>query len=321
MKTSLIIATLLFLISSGSFERLRQQQVRFSQAQQNIDRDRELREANDLSSEVLRLYHVTRYKEAIPLAQRVVEIRRRLLSGDDVSLGSAFTNLAELYFAQKNMGEAEKDFQQALSVYQQHAEQNGALLSKALERIGYLRFLNGDYDRADSMYLRSLVLREKIFGATDYSTVEAMKSYACLDLVAHKGKHSEGDPEQSDATRRDVMSRARCWLYGFKEGCENVSYHPTATESPSVVNGKAIKLVTPEYPREKVGELMTGSIFVAVRIDEEGSVAEAKAVCGGPPAFVKAGVEAARKSRFTKTMLDGKPVAVNGLIVYNFVQR
>src|SRR2546423_13778580 len=104
MKTSLIIATLLFLLSSGSFELLRQQQVRFSQAQQNIDRDRELREANDLSSEVLRLYHVTRYKEAIPLAQRVVEIRRRLLSGDDVSLGSAFTNLAELYFAQKNIG-------------------------------------------------------------------------------------------------------------------------------------------------------------------------------------------------------------------------
>src|SRR5438067_607097 len=68
---------------------------------QNLDHNKDLTEANEITSQLVKLSKEGRYKEALPLAQKVVEIRQQLLSPDDTSLGSAFANLGELYFANK----------------------------------------------------------------------------------------------------------------------------------------------------------------------------------------------------------------------------
>ena len=57
-----------------------------------------------------------------------------------------------------------------------------------------------------------------------------------------------------------------------------------------------------------------------VIVDEEGKVIAAQAV-SGHPLLQAAAVKAAREARFTPTLLDGKPVKVQGVITYNFVLR
>jgi Gram-negative bacterial TonB protein C-terminal len=82
-----------------------------------------------------------------------------------------------------------------------------------------------------------------------------------------------------------------------------------------MLNGKAIYMPVPEVAS---GEA-TGVVLVAVVIDEQGSVIEARAV-SGPQHLHAAAVSAARLARFSPTLLMGEPVRVSGTLTYNFVK-
>jgi TonB family protein len=87
-----------------------------------------------------------------------------------------------------------------------------------------------------------------------------------------------------------------------------------------VLNGKAVTLDVPKYPKEARKAHEAGQVTVQVLIDEEGFVIWAKAT-QGPENLREVAVEAARRSRFTPTRLMGQPIKVNGVILYNFVAR
>lgn len=82
-----------------------------------------------------------------------------------------------------------------------------------------------------------------------------------------------------------------------------------------MLNSKAIYLPVPEVPS---GEA-TGVVLVAILVDEQGSVIEARAV-SGPQHLHAPAVNAARLARFSPTLLMGEPVRVSGTLSYNFVR-
>ena len=88
----------------------------------------------------------------------------------------------------------------------------------------------------------------------------------------------------------------------------------------NVLNGRALKLVTPGYPALARKAHVSGIVVVRVLIDEEGKVIGANAI-SGHPLLLDACVQAAKNSLFSPTLLAGKPVKVGGVIQYNFVQR
>jgi len=87
--------------------------------------------------------------------------------------------------------------------------------------------------------------------------------------------------------------------------------------SGGVLNKKAKILAAPEYPAAARAVKATGAVNVQVTIDEQGSVVSAQAV-SGHPLLRQAAEKAARASSFTTTTLQGHPVKVTGIIVYNF---
>ncbi|MGI9036745.1 MAG: energy transducer TonB [Pyrinomonadaceae bacterium] len=90
--------------------------------------------------------------------------------------------------------------------------------------------------------------------------------------------------------------------------------------SLGVLNGKATHLVTPPYPPAARAVHASGAVNVQVSIDTSGNVVSASAV-SGHPLLRQAAEQAARQSKFSPTMLSGQPVAVSGVIVYNFVAQ
>ncbi len=90
------------------------------------------------------------------------------------------------------------------------------------------------------------------------------------------------------------------------------------TVSGGVVNGKATRLVTPQYPSQARAVRASGQVSVAVTIDENGNVISASAV-SGHTLLRGAAESAARSSKFAPTTLSGQPVKVTGTIIYNFV--
>lgn len=88
--------------------------------------------------------------------------------------------------------------------------------------------------------------------------------------------------------------------------------------SKGVVNGSAVSLPKPSYPPAAQAVNASGAVNVQVLIDEEGNVISASAVSGHP--LLRAATEqAARGAKFKPTLLQGAPVKVSGVIVYNFV--
>jgi TonB family protein len=85
-----------------------------------------------------------------------------------------------------------------------------------------------------------------------------------------------------------------------------------------VLNGKAISLPKPAYPAIAKSAKASGTVVVAVLIDESGNVISAQAV-SGPPLLRASAVQAARQARFSPTLLSGQPVRVKGVLNYNFV--
>jgi len=97
---------------------------------------------------------------------------------------------------------------------------------------------------------------------------------------------------------------------------KSVSQNPKSI-SGGVLNGKAKILVKPEYPAAARAVKAAGAVNVQVTIDEQGNVISASAVSGHP--LLRAAAEkAARESSFAATILQGQPVKVTGVIVYNF---
>ncbi len=87
-----------------------------------------------------------------------------------------------------------------------------------------------------------------------------------------------------------------------------------------VLNGKAITLARPGYPKEARKHHEEGMVKVRIIIDESGNVISAQAI-EGPESLRAASVDAASRSRFTPTRLMGQPVKVSGIIIYNFVAQ
>ena len=281
---------------------------------QDAERTKELARAVELSAQVVKLYNDRRYKEALPLAQQVVEIRQRLLSPHDLLLGDALFNLGELYLAEKRTTKADELFQSSLSIYESRPGSNTVVIAKNLERLAQILVLKGDYEGAIRLYLRSVSIREKEQGESNPNTVTAMKNYACTYLLArlNKGDVLAKDPEPAEMA---LKARAVCWLSEFVDSCAEEAQ----AKHEDLLNGKAVKLAFPPYPAAARGKGLSARVIVAVLIDESGNVIKARSVCGGHSDFNAVGVVAALSSKFSPTLLNQKPIRVTGVLIYNFV--
>lgn len=87
--------------------------------------------------------------------------------------------------------------------------------------------------------------------------------------------------------------------------------------SAGVLNGKALSLPKPDYPAEAKAAGAEGVVVIQVTVDEQGNVTEARAI-SGPKMLQEVSVNAALQAKFSPTLLQGEPVKVTGVIVYNF---
>lgn len=88
--------------------------------------------------------------------------------------------------------------------------------------------------------------------------------------------------------------------------------------SGGVLNGKALSKPNPQYPAAAKRARASGTVVVQITVDEKGEVSSAQAV-SGHLLLRPAGVEAARRAKFSPTLYCGKPVKVTGVITYNFI--
>ena len=94
---------------------------------------------------------------------------------------------------------------------------------------------------------------------------------------------------------------------------------PTTQRVTSIVlSSKALSLPQPAYPIMAKQTGTHGPVNIQILVDEQGKVISAQIVAGNPM-LTSAAKEAAMRARFTPTILNGQPVKIQGVIIYNFV--
>lgn len=309
----------------------------------DIPRTGDLNEASALSRRVVALYNRQKYEEALPLAKRAAEIRRKLLGEDHVTVADDLINLGTVQMALKKYGDADSSLGRALQVYEKAFGSDNPALYTVLERLGWANWGLGRERRTEELFLRSVAVREKALGPEHPAVGSALGNLGRFYLKSGNHEKSialfkralsiaEKEVGPNDRRVADLLEECACAYRQIDREVDAVGLEIQARSiraessedlkraqsvSTPVLQAKAIRRAEPVYPISARRARITGAVVVEVLIDESGSVIRARAICG-PDLLVNAAVEAARRWRFTPTTVSGSPVKVIGIIKFNF---
>jgi TonB family protein len=129
----------------------------------------ELAEAEKLSASVTQLYTAGNYKEALPLAQRVLALCEKVRPEDDPRVGSALNNLAVLYIALKEFDKAEPILERILARREKLKTQTSATTMSLLVTYGCLKSMKGVGKRSTVLTLtdrlNAILLQDALLAA------------------------------------------------------------------------------------------------------------------------------------------------------------
>jgi TonB family protein len=303
----------------------------------------ELAEARALNESVVKLFNERKFNEALAAAKRALEIRRRLLPNNDPAIEVSLNYVGDVYLAMGKFSEAKLAFEELLQKRVTRLGPNDVALAPILDRLGGVYFQAGEFSKSEESYKRSLSLRESKLGPANEEVANSL--YALGEFYRARGNVANG---------AEVLKRALT-IYGTLKGVQSPAYEkttntficmahenqqperikdldeirkgfnpPTSLTAPvqgMVLNGRALKLPKPRFPQELRGRSIRAQVVVKVVIDEEGRVIKTSDLCQGPRYLSEAAQEAASGALFSPTKLNGQPVKVSGVIVYNFISQ
>jgi TonB family protein len=299
----------------------------------------DLKEADSLTESVVKLFKQGKFDEALPPAKRALAIHERLLPRTDPRVSTSLSYLADVYIMTRNFGEAKTLLLRLVQMQQEQFGQNDVGLAPTLDRLALAQLGAGDLEKAEDASKRALALKEKELGPDNLHVAESLlglanvyRAHKNFELAAPVYKRALEIYGTLSGTRSNGFQQASkgfvCLAYETKKvdalkELEEIwkRLAPPGTEDGPLplLNRKALNLPVPPYPSEARYRRLSGTVVVKVRIDQAGSVVEARDLCQGSKYLSPTAVAAARHARFAPIQVGGKPAQYEGLIVYNWV--
>jgi tetratricopeptide (TPR) repeat protein len=119
---------------------------------------------NALNQQVNQLIEQGKYQEAIPIAERALEVAKRARGPEHPETANALDNLGLLF---KNIGgyaKAEPLYQEALRIRQKVLGSEHPDTAQSLNNLAVLYVDMGEYPKAEPLYQEALRIRQKVFG-------------------------------------------------------------------------------------------------------------------------------------------------------------
>jgi tetratricopeptide (TPR) repeat protein len=105
-----------------------------------------------LYQQVLELYQEGKFQQAIPLAEKLLAIKKRALGPEDPSIAQSLNNLAILYQQMGAYAKAEPLFEQALQINQKALGPEHPDTATSLNNLAELYRAQGQYGKAEPLY-------------------------------------------------------------------------------------------------------------------------------------------------------------------------
>lgn len=306
--------------------------VCFAQAQ--TDDNETLKQINQ---NVVSSYKNQKFDEALKFAQQAVDLSVKIYGVENREIAVAYANLGAIYQKKRKFKESIEFLEKAIDVYQKTPNFKGVGLIEAYETLAYSQFLSGKETESQTSYTKAVEVSERIFGkeskesfppilslanayARDRNFEKAdeyyLKSYA--SAIKNFGKEAkEIELIENSRTCLLIMQKVPGEKEKIFDEAKNKLFGVDVVRT-GVVNGKAISLPKPQYPAEAREKRLSGTASIRVTINEQGNVIETKSICRND-VLERAAEASAKEAKFAPTLIDGKPVKVTGIIVYNFI--
>jgi len=291
-----------------------------------------------LNQKVIISYRKQKFDEALKLAQQAVDLSIKIYGAEQSETAVAYTSLGVMYQEKRKYKESIENLQKAVDVYQKISNSKSEDLITAYQILAYSQFLDERKKESEANYLKAIEISENKFGKESKESFTAtlnlaniyarlkevekanefyLKSYALA--IKNFGRESK-EMEQVGDSRSCLVSAQKSDTESAKAFLEarKKMLGETSEQNAGILNGKAKSLPSPTYPSEARPRRISGTVSVRVKIDEQGNVIEARAVCG-PPVLGNAAEYAARGAKFAPTIKDGMLIKTSGIIIYNFV--
>lgn len=278
-------------------------------------------------------YKKGEFKQALKIASQILDLSLKVYGENSIETAIAYKNLGAILRDTYKQKDSIEIFLKAATIYEKNGNSDKEL-ALIYGNLANAYYLTDDKQKAEANYLRSIELTEKVWGKESKQAAGAVfaaaKFYAGINdldkadqfylrsyelVIKNYGKTS-GELEIIDDERACASVGSSERRKKFEQEKERLFGAVTS----GVINGKALRLAEPEYPPAARAVKASGSVVVKTRVNEQGNVYEVRALCGHPLLQASA-MEAAKKTKFLPALLDGKPIKINGYIVYNFVPR
>jgi TonB family protein len=301
-------------------------------------------EINRLNAQVVKLFQQNKLEEALPLAQKALELSERTYGTQHLSIIGALKNLAVIYIEKEKYDAAEALYKRALAIYELTSGVDSPVTGEVLHLLGALRFRKGDYDKAEAYFQHGVAVQEKAFGAEDMNVALPVFRLAEFYMMRGEGKKAEPlylralalwekRPQPNKARIVRALEHYYCLLTSTDRKDDAMAAWKRLSVAENdfkefaadkelvegdVINGKALSKPQPGYPEKARLARVSGAVTIKIVVNEQGKVVEARAICGHP-LLMGVSEAAARAARFSPTLFKGKPIMVTGVITYKFV--
>src|SRR5215475_6586170 len=154
-----------------------------------------LAQSDDLAAldrQIGQLYQAGKYDEAIPVAQRLVELTRTRFGKEHRAHANALGILGDLYREKGRYAEAEPLYKSAHSILEKELGPNHEEVGQSLNKLGLLYWAQGRYAEAEPLYKRALVIQEEVLGP-DHPTIGTLLNNLAV-LHMRQGRYGEAEP-------------------------------------------------------------------------------------------------------------------------------
>ncbi len=228
-----------------------------------------LEEARRFMIESRVLERAGKYLEALPLLERAVEIREKILGAENEGTAIVINRLGILHFSMGDIEKSEMFLKRANDIYEKLTIPNEIYLSDTLGNLAVIYKIKGDFIEAEKLLLRSLEIRERILG-TNHNLVAS--SYNNLGILYRKrGENTKAE----QMYRRALEIRER--LFGTESievasvlvNISTLSYYKGDYENALVLDRRILeireKILNPEDPQVAVALVNLGLIYIELR--------------------------------------------------------
>jgi tetratricopeptide (TPR) repeat protein len=132
-----------------------------------------------------------KHDEAVQLARRILEIRRRMHGGEHREVAEAIGNLVNVFYLQGDYAAAEPPCREALAMLRKLLGNDHPDLAPWLVRLGRVLVKRGDSESAEPLLRKALNLRRQELAEDDWRV--AVAGSALGDCLTRLGRYDEAE--------------------------------------------------------------------------------------------------------------------------------